>query len=364
MSMLSLPYPDRVSQLLDPLSADLPCGNSLRYEPDFDRLRELRREDDASLPTGVWKSDIKRADWGEVEKLSTTVLRERSKDLMVAVWLGEAWLHRDALPGITDALALITQLCERYPQDLHPQAEDGDQSWRVTPLDWLARRYGELLHTQLPLFGDKDGDFAGFSLFDWQQVQHKQVAVNDTKPAKIAAEAALSQQNKLNERVRSTPLAWWLRSLDAMQLAIKQLAALERWSDLHLQELAPTYVLLQKILQSLTVLFKEFIAMHPPQVVLIDIQDSAAQAIVDVTGELKTVRSPVQVFAEPRSREEAYRQLLLIADYLARTEPHSPVPYLIKRGVEWGNKPLKELLSELISADPEARRLWTLLGVL
>lgn len=67
---------------------------------------------------------------------------------------------------------------------------------------------------------------------------------------------------------------------------------------------------------------------------------------------------------EPANREEAYRQLLLIAEYLARTEPHSPVPYLIRRGVEWGNKPLSELLGELISADAESRRLWTLLGVL
>ena len=69
-------------------------------------------------------------------------------------------------------------------------------------------------------------------------------------------------------------------------------------------------------------------------------------------------------FREPANREEAYRQLLLIAEYLARTEPHSPVPYLIRRGVEWGNKPLSELLGELISADAESRRLWTLLGVL
>lgn len=66
----------------------------------------------------------------------------------------------------------------------------------------------------------------------------------------------------------------------------------------------------------------------------------------------------------PTSREDAYRQLLLIADYLARTEPHSPVPYLIKRAVEWGNKPLSELLAELINADSEARRVWSLLGVL
>lgn len=58
------------------------------------------------------------------------------------------------------------------------------------------------------------------------------------------------------------------------------------------------------------------------------------------------------------------QQLAQIADYLAKTEPHSPVPYVIRRAVEWGNQPLGELLDELISADAESRRLWKLLGVL
>ncbi|MBF3233336.1 type VI secretion system protein TssA, partial [Pseudomonas aeruginosa] len=40
--------------LLEPIDPGQPCGPSLRYDPDYDRLRELRREDDSSLPTGVW----------------------------------------------------------------------------------------------------------------------------------------------------------------------------------------------------------------------------------------------------------------------------------------------------------------------
>lgn len=66
----------------------------------------------------------------------------------------------------------------------------------------------------------------------------------------------------------------------------------------------------------------------------------------------------------PGSREEAYRQLSQIADYLARSEPHSPVPYVIRRAVEWGQQPLSELLDELLSSDAESRRVWKLLGVL
>jgi Uncharacterized protein conserved in bacteria len=53
-----------------------------------------------------------------------------------------------------------------------------------------------------------------------------------------------------------------------------------------------------------------------------------------------------------------------VADYLQRTEPHSPVPYLLQRAFVWGNTPLPELLNELISGDEAARQLWRQLGVL
>ncbi|ELM2169621.1 type VI secretion system protein TssA, partial [Pseudomonas aeruginosa] len=112
---------------------------------------------------------------------------------------------------------------------------------------------------------------------------------------------------------------------------------------------------------------KEFIAMHP-QAPLSEEQPPVAEADAsegDADGEESVPASaPSGPAGGPTSREDAYRQLLLIADYLARTEPHSPVPYLIKRAVEWGNKPLSELLAELINADSEARRVWSLLGVL
>lgn len=80
MNQPSTPLPELISQLLEPISEQAPCGQDLRYDPEFDRLRELRREDDTSLPTGVWQSSIKRAQWPELEKLTTSLLRERSND--------------------------------------------------------------------------------------------------------------------------------------------------------------------------------------------------------------------------------------------------------------------------------------------
>ena len=51
-----------------------------------------------------------------------------------------------------------------------------------------------------------------------------------------------------------------------------------------------------------------------------------------------------QVSAGPiQSRAEAYKRLGEAADYLIKAEPHSPVPYLVKRAVAWGNMSFGEL---------------------
>lgn len=358
MSVPISPLPELVTQLLEPISAESPCGPDLRYEPEYDQLRELRREDDTSLPTGVWQSSIKRALWPDLERLATTLLLERSKDLMISAWLGEAWLHRVGLEGLPGSLALVAGLCERYPEQLHPQADEGDQSWRVIPLEWLARRYSEVLLTRVPLLDGRDPAFASVCLDDWQRLQRQQVLVNDSKNAKASAEAARNDQKKLTELIRSTPLSFWLHRQGSLLLSLQHLQRLEAWSDAYLGNLAPGYKSLQDVIQALLTLVEEFIAMHPQQPAAVPVQASPA------TTSTPQPQAVAQVFQEPANREEAYRQLLVIAGYLARTEPHSPVPYLIRRGVEWGNKPLSELLGELISADAESRRLWTLLGVL
>ncbi len=352
-----------VAPLLEAISEDAPCGQSLRYEADYDRLRELRREDDTSLPNGVWEKEIKRAEWASVEALASEILQGRSKDLMVAAWLGEAWLHRHGQEGLQAALALLLGLCERYPEQVHPQAEQGDQSWRVTPVDWLVRRYAEVLHTRVPLFATGSGNgFSGLSLYGWQQLQGRQVLTGDNKNAKASVEAARLEQQKVNEQIRATPLSWWLHSQNLLLASLRQLEALEQWTDRYLGELAPTCRPLRDVMQALSTLTREFIAMHPqqpePPVVAIEVDETVSTPPVDESPE------PASRSATPQSREEAYRQLLSIADYLAKTEPHSPVPYVVKKAVEWGNKPLNELLSELISSDAEARRVWALLGVL
>ena len=62
-------------------------------------------------------------------------------------------------------------------------------------------------------------------------------------------------------------------------------------------------------------------------------------------------------------RAHAYRLLGEIAAYLARHEPHSPTPYLLKRAVSWGHMPLADLMREIVQQEGDLARYLALLGL-
>jgi type VI secretion system protein ImpA len=63
------------------------------------------------------------------------------------------------------------------------------------------------------------------------------------------------------------------------------------------------------------------------------------------------------------TREQAFQQLLLLADFFRRTEPHSPLSYSIERVVRWGRMPLPELLGEIVTEDDARKNLFWLAGI-
>jgi len=76
--------------LLNPIPGENPSGQSLRYDPVYDKIREARRaEEELQLSEeaskkDVWAHAIKKADFVVVTKLATEALSKRSKDLQIA----------------------------------------------------------------------------------------------------------------------------------------------------------------------------------------------------------------------------------------------------------------------------------------
>ena len=49
-----------------------------------------------------------------------------------------------------------------------------------------------------------------------------------------------------------------------------------------------------------------------------------------------------------KTRQEGFRRLVEVSEYFRRTEPHSPVSYLVERAVKWGRMPLEAWLEDVI----------------
>jgi predicted component of type VI protein secretion system len=64
-----------------------------------------------------------------------------------------------------------------------------------------------------------------------------------------------------------------------------------------------------------------------------------------------------------RTRADAYQLLAEAADFLSRTEPHSPTPYLIRRAIAWGSMSLEQLLPDLVSNRSDLSEIYRLLNL-
>ncbi|MBP1624759.1 MAG: ImpA domain protein, partial [Acidobacteria bacterium] len=85
--------------LLNPISGENPGGESVRYAPIYDRIKEARREDD-DAPQGEWQRERKTADHALIIKLAGEALATKSKDLQLAVWLTESLLKTESFAGL------------------------------------------------------------------------------------------------------------------------------------------------------------------------------------------------------------------------------------------------------------------------
>jgi type VI secretion system protein ImpA len=144
------------SDLLDPISPDRPAGADLRWTSEWDRIKEARRADDG-LEAGKWvKKEQKTADWVAVRELAAAALRERSKDLQLALWLTEAEMRLNGFRGLREGLRVTHELMVRFwNEGLYPSMEDGPED-RAGPFEWLNSKLVDVI-TAIPITARSDG---------------------------------------------------------------------------------------------------------------------------------------------------------------------------------------------------------------
>lgn len=327
--------------LLAPINEQQAAGPSLRGTTIYSTIEKARRQDDPSVPMGAWEHELKRADWAKVSTLTLHGL-QKSKDMQLVAWLLEAQINQQGLSGIAPCLILMQQLCIKFWGALYPPAEDGDLEYRANIIRWMAEKLLPALYL-IPLIDDGNKGFYSWS--HWEQAQRNQQLKTNAKNNNAAAIEGLSQA-ELNFRINATPLGNFQLLQNDLQQALQAISDLSQTLDELLGADSPSMGNMATLLQ------------HIQSFVEAELHKRGIRPALNTAGEsddgnsMDDAESHNAVAELPanktgRTRAEAYATLAETADFLMRLEPHSPVPYLVRRATEWGSLNTVELYQEL-----------------
>lgn len=338
--------------LLDPISGQKPCGESLRYTDVYDQIREARREEDDKLPQGVWKSEVKKADWEQVNCLCQEALKNKSKDLQIAAWLTESWLHLDGINGLTQGLELILELTRNYWSEIFPEIDKNGHELRIVPYEWINTRLSE--HVQyIRISTPSDRSVLPYSFLDYNEANRREISLKRNPSPSSGDEKSLSQA-KVSLSIDQTPTAFYRHTAESCILSLKIMTELEETLRLQLGTDAPAFYRLREKVD----------ALHRFAYHILD-ERGEKQDPKKSTLEEESLVKPKRraAFGPIESREQAYSLLSEVAFYLERMEPHSPTPYLIRRAIAWGGMTLSEVVTDTLHNGKDMSLLLDILNV-
>ena len=331
--------------ILAPIAGDNPGGRDIRRTPVYDKIVEARREDDA-LAQGIWQHERKVADYQQVARLAQEAIATESKDLQLAAWLTEALLKTEGFSGLRDGLTLCHGLINRFWDNLYPEPEDGDMELRASRLEWLATRLGVPLGN-VALCRDGHGLFAYKAS---RSVVYEDAA--KTKEQKAARDAAL-KEGKLapelfDKSFAETPKAFYAQAEKDLDSSLAALKLLDEAAAGKFADMAPSFTKLKGGIEEVRHTVHAFLQKKretdPDPVVAPAVEEAAAaEATVAAAGEGAAETSAgggfaftAQAAAEPADRRDAIAAVAGAAQFLRRREPLSPAPYMMLRGLRWG----------------------------
>ena len=340
--------------VLNPIPGENPSGKSLRSDPVYDKIKEARRQDD-ELPQGVWQRERKLADYGQVIKLAGDAIATQSKDLQLAVWTAEALLKREGINGLREGFELCRGLLVDFWDTLYPAVEDGELEDRLAPLEWMSKLAPAVKSLAL--------DDAGHDFFQYKQ--SRQIQYEDqakSKEEKAAREKALKEGRLAPEifdkSFVETPKSFYATFEKQIDESVQALDALDAVSRERFADEAPSYAPLKdgmlevrQVVHSLLQKKRETdpdpVEEKPPEPEAgAEAEEAAAAAAgageMPVFGSAGISASGMEALlafrgtAEPAGRREAVAGIVAAAAYLRKQEPFSPAPYLMLRGLRWG----------------------------
>jgi type VI secretion system protein ImpA len=357
--------------ILEPIPGENPSGTDLRYSPIYDKIKEARREDDG-LPQGDWVEERKVADHRQVIELTQEALATRTKDLWLAAWLVESLVVAQGFAGLNDGIGLLDGLLRGFWDTLFPALEDGDAEQRVAPLDWIGSRLNVTVKSYR-LCRDN------YSFFQYQDSRLIVYENQGTKEQKARRETALKEEGKIAPEIidkafKETPKEFYAdaeKSIDGSLGRVNGLDALcrEKFGD----AVAPSFEKLKASLGDIrkvvhkTLDEKRKTEPDPIEAPPLVPEETSAEAnstqatpggaMSGVPGvSFANITAAFPPLEEVGDRSAAVASVAAAAAFLRQREPYSPAPYLLLRGLRWGELRASQDPTVLEAAPTEMRR--------
>ncbi|MBM0106734.1 type VI secretion system protein TssA [Steroidobacter sp. S1-65] len=314
-----------LSKLLQPISAENPCGADLedtQLLASFDAYRLFGQSAPLSEET----------DWREIRDRALEAI-ETSKDFRLLAHVSSALLRAEGLAGFVDTLKVASHWLETWPAEVFPRVDE-DAILRRNALNGFAdrmaivdglRRAPLLVHRQLGPLSIRDIEIATNQI---APVEGEAASIDATQLVAHLSTTEVEELNALSAQLNDA-----IQSLTSIEDAMRSAGGVQA---------APDFGNLTSPLKRTLKLVTEHLSTRAPA----SIAASEAQSEDASAGGVASGTVGVAV-GGIRSREDATRALDAVADFFRTNEPSSPVPLLIERAKRLVGKDFLAMLEEL-----------------
>ena len=322
-----------VENLLEPISAESPCGVDLGYDPQFLELETMLMGKEETQFAAA-----EEPDWNSVVARCLELF-QRSKDLRVALRLSLGLLRTEGLSGFSDGLQLMKGMIERYWEPLYPRLDPDDNNDPLERVNVLAS-----LATPIGTYGDPlqfIGRIRQAPLAESSQIGKISMAdVERSVTGTPNSAGAVITTAQVAGAFRSTPPDTFKKIYAAV---VGAQAAVKEIDNLLTRAVgasnAVNFEPLEKCLKEL----QKTMAPYGEQgtVAAADAGEDSGVASSDGATDGLGISGSV------RTRQDVVRVLEQICDFYKKTEPSSPVPLLLQRARRLVDMDFVQLLKDL-----------------
>ncbi|OYP35472.1 type VI secretion system protein TssA [Rhodopirellula sp. MGV] len=365
--------------LLAPISDDNPAGEYLRRS-DFDRLQNAKdarndavaaerkqrefalfSDDDlAELEAqGQSVETPSSPNWRTVREQCIEILAKHSKDLWVATWLIEANTRLNGIVGARDGFKLATEICNQFWDGINPPFDE-DEGYMDTVAQLTSMNGLEGPGTLIAPLEEVEL-VPGFGALTYAAFREAIEGGGETSESDF--QNAVRQVDLETLRNHEEDIAQAISEFSSLCDVLEEKCRSDEFEDCT----PPSSQIrrsLESVQQSFATLTRNLLsdgAAGGASGGEVAAQSADAAAVTGIASPSAPSIDIAQ--AQVNNREDAFRMLMKASEFFRKTEPHSPVSYMLQQAVEFGRMDLPTLLQTLIRDDDVLKNFSERVGV-